>query len=255
MARTAFANATASAARSDAAPSHGPRAGGRCGNLAANETSRPPAPRRRAASRVGRPPRAARRCPCLLRVVVPRRCRLYPAARAAAAPPSQRVARAVAVVVARAPRQQPRDGVEPAPRHRHVRRRVPVSSSARSTSMAGVHEVGQCARGRSCTRPSTEWHTANFLAARQAPRRRRRSPPSRPLIFVTRLCRRRRAAEVVRCDSWRRRTFCWYELAIAHHFYSCNHWSPQQRCKIMLVWQAHANANAASQNACHATMR
>ena len=44
LARTAFANATASAARSDAAPSHGAarRTRGRCGNLAAN-ADQPPA--------------------------------------------------------------------------------------------------------------------------------------------------------------------------------------------------------------------
>ena len=89
LARTALANATASAARSDAAPSHGPP-GARAaaaGTWPRMPTSRPPAPRRRAASRAARPPRAARRCPCLLRVTARQKLHLlYPAARAAFSP-------------------------------------------------------------------------------------------------------------------------------------------------------------------------
>ena len=71
----------------------------------------------------------------------------------------------------------------PSPRRRGLR---PLYKHPRGTPAS--------ARGRSCTRPSTEWRTANFLAARRAPGRRRRSLPSRPRVAATRRCRRRPAS-------------------------------------------------------------
>ena len=123
--------------------SHGARrTRGRCGNFAAN-ADQPPALSTAPSSFASCAPssRSASMSMPRARSPVPGRCRLYlktlPPPRRA----GEREARAVADVVARAPREQPRHTIEPAPRHGDVRRpggrrslHRPCSTSALQTS-------------------------------------------------------------------------------------------------------------------------